>query len=289
MALRRAMSGGAAAAARPVYESAAELRAACRSGSFRGQTAGQAPGCVQANLVVLPRRHARDFEAFCAGNAAPCPLLEVTAPGAYEAARLAPGSDLRRDLPKYRVWVDGELKEERDSITDLWTDEMQAFLLGCSFSWEDLLAAQGHTPRHVEEGKNVPMFDTSIALKGAGPFQGNMVVSMRPYPPADIEEVSSLTAAFPAAHGPPVQVGDPGAIGVRDCRTPDYGDAVELREGEVPVFWACGVTPANALRSARLPLAITHAPGHMFVADARNEDLKTWAVPGKWAARPGDE
>lgn len=264
------------------------MRQACRSSTFRGQTAGQAPGYVQANLVILPRQHAEDFQRFCKGNAAPCPLLEVTEPGKFEAHRLAPGSDVRRDLPKYRVWEAGELCEERDDVADLWDDKMQAFLIGCSFTWEDLLTAAGLAPRHIEEGKNVPMFDTSIRLRSAGPFDGEMVVSMRPYRPEVVQAVADLTAAYPAAHGAPVHVGDPAAIGVRDCRAPDYGEAVEVREGEVPVFWACGVTPANALRRARLPLAITHAPGHMFVADAKNDDLRAWAVPGTWSARPAE-
>mmetsp|Transcript_124853 Transcript_124853/g.388663 ORF Transcript_124853/g.388663 Transcript_124853/m.388663 type:complete len:184 (-) Transcript_124853:26-577(-) len=179
--------------------------------------------------------------------------------------------------------------EERTEVVDLWQDDMQAFLLGCSFTWEDVLAAAQLCPRHMEEGRNVPMFDTSIRLKGAGPFQGNMVVSMRPYLPEAVEKVSEITGAYPAAHGSPVQVGDPTAIGIEDCLSPNYGEAVSLREGEVPVFWACGVTPQNALRNAKLPLVITHAPGHMFVADASNEDLRAWEVPGRWSARPGDD
>uniref|UniRef100_A0A7S4PUE2 DUF1445 domain-containing protein n=1 Tax=Alexandrium monilatum TaxID=311494 RepID=A0A7S4PUE2_9DINO len=152
----------------------------------------------------------------------------------------------------------------------------------------DVLAAAQLCPRHLEEGRNVPMFDTSIRLKGAGPFQGNMVVSMRPYRPDAVSRVTEITGAYPAAHGSPVQVGEPSAIGIEDCSAPNYGEAVSLRDGEIPVFWACGVTPQNTLRNAKLPLVITHAPGHMFVADASNEDLRSWEVPGRWSARPGD-
>lgn len=239
--------------------------------------------------MILPSRYAADFQTFCENNAAPCPLLEATPVGVFEAARMAAGSDLRRDLPRYHVWRNGVMVEERTDVVELWEEDMQGFLLGCSFSWEELLAAAGLVPRHIEEGKNVPMFDTSIPLKGAGPFQGNMVVSMRPYRPEHTEQVSGITAAHPASHGPPVHIGDPAAIGIPDPTRPSYGDAVTLREGEVPVFWACGVTPQNALRNARLPLVITHAPGHMFVGDVKVEALRDWKVPGVWKARPAED
>ncbi|CAE8593492.1 unnamed protein product [Polarella glacialis] len=262
---------------------------ACRSGSFAFPTAGHAAGHVQANLVILPKSYADDFRRFCANNAAACPLLEFTEPGIFEAVKLAPGSDLRKDLPKYHVWKHGLMVEERTDVTDLWQDDMQAFLLGCSFTWEDLLGAVQLTPRHVQENRNVPMFNTNIKLKGAGPFQGHMVVSMRPYKPGEVGRVADITGEYPAAHGRPVQIGEPAAIGINDVRTPDYGQSVTVQEGEVPVFWACGVTPQNALRNAKLPLVITHAPGHMLVADTLNEELKSWRVPGVWSARPDAE
>ncbi|CAJ1438122.1 unnamed protein product [Effrenium voratum] len=263
------------------------LRGACRAGAFAGPTAGQAPGHVQANLVILPGRYAEQFSDFCAQNSAPCPLLEATAVGSYEPTRLAPGADLRTDLPKYHVWREGEMVEERTEVLDLWRDDMQGFLLGCSFTWEDLLAEAQLMPRHIQEQRNVPMFNTSIKLRSSGPFQGNMVVSMRPYRPEDAAgPVSDITGRYLAAHGPPVHIGEPAEIGVKDLSKPDYGEAVSLRAGEVPVFWACGVTPQNALRNARLPLVITHAPGHMFVGDVRNDELLSWPVPGSWNARP---
>ncbi|CAE8692810.1 unnamed protein product [Polarella glacialis] len=273
----------------PPFGSAQSLREACRSGSFAFPTAGHAAGHVQANLVILPKSYADDFRRFCANNAAACPLLEFTEPGIFEAVKLAPGSDLRKDLPKYHVWKHGLMAEERTDVTDLWQDDMQAFLLGCSFTWEDLLGAVQLTPRHVQENRNVPMFNTNIKLKGAGPFQGHMVVSMRPYKPGEVGRVADITGEYPAAHGRPVQIGEPAAIGINDVRTPDYGQSVTVQEGEVPVFWACGVTPQNALRNAKLPLVITHAPGHMLVADTLNEELKSWRVPGVWSARPDAE
>jgi len=285
-----ALDQGVTASGDPVFfSSGVALRDACRQGAFTCTTAGHAPGCVQANLVMLPREYCEDFRAFCANNAAPCPLLEMTQPGVCETTKLAPGADLCTDLPRYHVWRFGEMVEERLDVADLWQHDMQAFLLGCSFTWEDVLAAANLTPRHVEEGRIVPMFDTRIALKGSGPFQGNMVVSMRPYLAEDVERVTDITGAYPAAHGAPVQVADPASIGVSDDLKPDYGDPVTVRKDEVPVFWACGVTPQNAIRNAKLPLVITHAPGHMFVGDVSNEELKSWVVPGEWSARPGDE
>jgi len=176
--------------------------------------------------------------------------------------------------------------EERQEVADLCGSDMHGFLLGCSFTWEDLLAEAQLTPRHVEERRNVPMFNTSIKLRSAGPFQGHMVVSMRPYKQEDMQKVSDITGEFPAAHGPPVQFGQPLEIGIQDLMRPDYGEAVSLKDGEVPLFWACGVTPQNALKQAKLPLVITHAPGHMFVGDIRNDELKKWPVPGVWSSRP---
>ncbi|CAK9052185.1 unnamed protein product, partial [Durusdinium trenchii] len=220
-------------------------------------------------------------------NAAPCPLLEHTGPGSFEP-RLAPGADIRTDLPKYHVWREGVMVEERQDVVDLCGNDMHGFLLGCSFTWEDLLAEAELTPRHVQERRNVPMFNTSITLRSAGPFKGHMVVSMRPYREEDVPKVATITGEYPAAHGPPVQIGHPSRIGIEDLAVPDYGDPVSLRDGEVPVFWACGVTPQNALKNARLPLVITHAPGHMFVCDVRNHELKDWPVPGEWSARPGE-
>lgn len=262
------------------FTSPRALREACRSGEFAADTTEHAVGFVQTNLVAVPAEHAGDFLEFCSQNVASCPLLEMTEPGGFEAAKLAPGSDLRKDLGKYYVWRDGVMVEERADVTDLWREDMQAFLLGCSNTWEHALVEAQLTPRHIEEHVTAPMYDTSIRLRGVGPFQGNMIVSMRPYLPEQLGAVTEVTSAYPAAHGTPVHSGDPQAIGVDASLAPHYGDPITLRPGEVPVFWACGVTPQSALRNAKLPLAITHKPGCMFVADVPNEDLKAWRVPG---------
>jgi uncharacterized protein YcsI (UPF0317 family) len=251
----------------------ATVRRMARSGEYTGITSGLAPGYVQANLVVVPRALAFDFLLFCQRNPRPCPVLDVTDPGCSEPARVAPGADVRTDIPRYRVWRYGELIEEPTDIRHLWRDDLVAFLLGCSFTFENALAQAGLPVRHVEQGSNVPMFRTNIACASAGAFRGPMVVSMRPMTPPQAEQAKAICARMPLAHGAPVHVGTPGDIGIRDVDKPDFGDPVEIRSGEVPVFWACGVTPQAVAMQARPPLLLTHAPGHMFVSDLRDEDL----------------
>jgi uncharacterized protein YcsI (UPF0317 family) len=248
------------------------VRAAVRAGRWTGTTAGLAPGRVQTNLVVLPRRLAYDFLRFCVANPKPCPNIEVADAGSPEPARSAPGADLRTDVPRYRVFRDGELAEEVDDISSLWREDLVAFLIGCSFTFERALLAAGLPVRHIEEQVTVPMYLTSIACEPAGAFSGPMVVSMRPYDPAQALRAVQITSRFPTVHGAPVHLGDPAAIGIADLAAPDYGDAVTVRPGEVPVFWACGVTPQAAAVTARPELMITHAPGHMFVTDLRDEE-----------------
>lgn len=254
-------------------ETAADVRRRCREGNLAGATAGHAPGYVQANLVVLPERWAEDFGLFCERNPKPCPLLERTAPGEKVPRRLAPGADLRTDLPLYRVYREGSLAEERTSIEELWRDDLVAFLLGCSFSFEPALLAAGVPMRHLERGTNVAMYRTNRACRPAGAFAGPLVVSMRPMTPAQAERAAEISGRYPKAHGAPVHVGEPEALGIADLEKPDFGDAVPVLPGEVPVFWACGVTPQLALAAARPELAITHAPGSMFVADLKDEEL----------------
>lgn len=249
------------------------FRAACRAGEFEGQTSGRVPGFVQANLVCLPEEHAFAFLSFCLKNPRACPLLDVTEPGDPCPKSIAPSADLRTDLPKYRVWRYGEVLEEPTDIRALWDDRMVGFLLGCSFSWEAKLIAEHLTPRNVEAKCNVPMYRTNIRNVPSGPFGGELVVSMRPYPADQLAKVAAITARYPGAHGGPVHWGDAMELGI-DLGKPDWGDTVEIREGEVPVFWACGVTPHAALLSARLPLAITHSPGHMLVADLVDSELE---------------
>jgi uncharacterized protein YcsI (UPF0317 family) len=250
----------------------AAVRGAIRAGEWRGPTAGVVPGRVQANLVVLPQRDAYDFLRFCVANPKPCPLVEVTEAGSPEPAQAAPGADLRTDLPRYRVFRDGEAAEEVDEISSLWRDDLVAFLIGCSFTFERALLAAGLPVRHIEEQVNVPMYRTNLACRAAGAFSGSMVVSMRPFSPPQALRAVQVTSRYPTVHGAPVHLGDPAAIGIDDLDRPDYGDRVSVRPGEVPVFWACGVTPQAVAAAAKPELMITHAPGHMFVTDLLDDD-----------------
>ncbi len=258
---------------------AAQLRAAVQAGDWTGPTAGLARGFVQANLVILPAEVATEFAEFCQSNNRPCPLLEQTAPGDPEPRRTAPGADLRTDVPRYRIFRHGIREpEEPTDIRALWRDDFVGFLLGCSFTFENALQRAGLAVRHIDEGRNVPMYRTALPCKPAGRFTGELVVSMRPYAPELVEQVVAVTSRFPTMHGGPVHVGDPAALGIRDLARPEFGEAVTIREGEVPVFWACGVTPQVALQSAKLELAITHSPGCMFVTDWLDADHETSAL-----------
>ncbi len=245
----------------------AQARAAIRAGRVMGSTAGLAPGALQANLVILPAEEAEDFARFCAANPRPCPLLARSAPGDPGLPALGADIDLRRDLPAYRVWRDGAVAETIADIVHLWRGDLVAFAVGCSFGFEAALIKAGIPLRHIDQGHNVSMYDSAIPLNPAGPFAGEMVVSMRPIPEDRVEQVRTICAAFPLCHGAPVHVGDPAAIGVTDLARVDYGDPTELRPGEVPVFWACGVTPQNAIRRSGVAFAVTHAPGGMLICD----------------------
>jgi uncharacterized protein YcsI (UPF0317 family) len=252
-----------------------ELRDAIRAGQFRGQTAGQAPGFVQTNLVIVPATAADEFAEFCQLNSQACPLVARTQTGNPEPADVAPRADLRTDVPRYRVFRHGIAEgEEPCDIRGLWRDDLVAFLLGCSFTFERALLAAGLPVRHLEQGRNVPMFRTSIACRSAGRFAGPLVVSMRPYRRDQVEQVRAVTARYPRMHGAPIHVGDPQAIGIADLARPDYGDAVGVHADEVPVFWACGVTPQLALLQAKLDLAMTHSPGCMFVTDLADANFE---------------
>ena len=239
-------------------------RAAIRRGAFAGPTAGPAPGAAQAHLVVLPQADALDFLRFCVHNPRPCPVLEVTDPGSPEPVHTAPGAGLRTDVPRYRVYRDGELVDEPGDAAAHWREDLVAFLLGCSFTFDRALLDAGLPVRHIEQNVNVPMYRTSIECRPSGRFSGPLVVSMRP---DQAIRAAQLTGRFVRAHGAPVHVGDSRHIGIADLDRPDYGDPVTLRDGEVPVFWACGVTPQAVAATSRPELMITHAPGHMFVTD----------------------
>ncbi len=249
------------------------LRAAIRPGDWTGPTAGLAPGYAQANLVILPEAEAAEFREFCRRNPRPCPLLEVTAPGDPVPHHLAPGADLRTDVPRYRVYRDGALVAEPAEIADLWRDDLVAFLIGCSFTFEQALLDAGVPVRHIALGRNVPMYRTNRPCTPVGPFAGPLVVSMRPMPPDLVDRAIAVTARYPRMHGAPVHIGDPAALGIADLAHPDYGDAVPVGPDEVPVFWACGVTPQAVAVAARVPFMITHAPGHMFVTDRTDAEI----------------
>jgi uncharacterized protein YcsI (UPF0317 family) len=249
------------------------VRLACRRGELTGQTSGLAPGFAQANLVVLPQADAADFLLFCQRNPKPCPLLEVLDAGAWAPASVAADADLRTDLPRYRLWWQGELMEEPADVTQLWRDDFVSFLIGCSFTFETALLAAGVPVRHIEERRNVPMYRTNLPCASAGRFRGELVVSMRPMTPIDAIRAIQITSRYPGVHGAPVHFGDPATIGIADVNVPDYGDAVTIQPGEVPVLWACGVTPQVALANAAPEIAITHSPGCMFVTDVRDELL----------------
>jgi uncharacterized protein YcsI (UPF0317 family) len=229
-------------------------------------TTGWAAGFTQANLVMLPQDWAFDMLLFGQRNPRPVPLLDVTDPGATSST-LAPDADLRTDVPRYRVWRHGELVDEPTDVTDLWRDDLVTFLIGCSFSFETALLDAGVPVRNLEQGRNVSMYRTNTRCRPAGRLAGPLVVSMRPIPAAQVVTAVQVTARMPQVHGAPVHVGAPEALGIADLSTPDYGDPVHPHPGDVPTFWACGVTPQAALMASRPPFAITHAPGHMFITD----------------------
>jgi uncharacterized protein YcsI (UPF0317 family) len=249
------------------------VRLACRDGSVTAATSGMAPGFVQGNLAVLPKDLANDFLRFCQANPKPCPVIGVSEVGDPTVPALGRDLDLRTDLPRYRVWKDGDIVAETDDVTGWWRDDLVAFVIGCSLSFEEALLAEGLPLRHVERGTRVPMFRTSIPCAPAGVFSGPMVVSMRPLKPAHAIRAVQVTSRFPAVHGAPVHLGMPGAIGIRDLARPDYGDPNEVHDDEIPVFWACGVTPQSVIQEARPSFAITHAPGCMLATDRRNTEF----------------
>ena len=260
--------------------SAQQVRAAIRTGSYGGHTSGLAAGKLQCNLAILPERFALDFLRFCQRNPKPCPVVGVSDSGDPFLPTLGSDIDIRSDVSKYRVFKDGALIEEVDDINALWADDFVTVALGCSFTFENALARNGIPVRHMETGRNVPMYRSNIELMPAGPFAGKMVVTMRPIPAHQVDQACEISARYPQAHGAPIGFGDPENIGIGDLSQPDWGDAVEVKDGEVPVYWACGVTPQNVLLDAKLPLCITHSPGHMLIADVA-EDAETTIPPLK--------
>jgi uncharacterized protein YcsI (UPF0317 family) len=251
---------------------ARQIRTQSRAGTFAGATSGLAYGMVQANLMILPAEAADEFRQFCERNPKPCPLIEVLQAGQTEP-RCALGADIRTDLPGYRIYRDGEFQEETTDIRAFWRDDLVSFLIGCSFSFEEALLDAGVPLRHIELGVNVPMYRTGVQCAPAGRFHGPMVVSMRPIPVDLVNKAAAITGRFPRVHGAPVQVGSPEKLGIADLMRPDYGNALAVQPGEVPVFWACGVTPQAIAVASGIPFCITHAPGKMFVTDLLNQDF----------------
>lgn len=251
-----------------------DVKKLIREGKIDFQTSGMCNGHAQANLCILPKEYAFDFLLFCMRNPKPCPVLEVGDVGSREIKTMADGGDICKDFPKYRIWKNGVLEKEVTDISEYWQDDYVYFLIGCSFSFESELLEADIPVRHIQEGRNVPMFNTNIKLQSAGKFHGNMVVSMRPIPDELVVKSVNVTAAMPRVHGAPVQIGNPESIGIKDVTKPDYGDSVTINKGETPVFWACGVTPQNVIMQTKPPIAITHAPGHMFITDVKNSSLK---------------
>ncbi|MGH3318807.1 MAG: putative hydro-lyase [Streptosporangiaceae bacterium] len=249
-----------------------EARRRFREG-LRVPTAGWSDGFAQANLIVVPRDLAYDMLLFGQRNPKPCPVLDVTEAGDPHPRGIAPTADLRTDLPAYRVWRDGEPSEEAADVSAYWRDDLVGFLLGCSFTFEHALLRAGVPMRHLEQGRNVPMYRTSVECRPAGRLAGPLVVSMRPIPSDLVERAIEVTATYPRMHGAPVHHGDPSEIGIVDLGQPDFGDRVEMVDGDVPVFWACGVTPQAVVTASRPEFAISHAPGHMFITDRTHDSF----------------
>ncbi len=250
-----------------------EIRRSIRKDKWDKPTAGLAMGYAQANLVILPLKYAFDFLLFCQRNPKPCPLLEVLEPGEFMTKFLSSDADIRTDIPRYNVYRNGKLQNTVREVKRLWRPDFVTFLLGCSFSFEEAMLRSKIPVRHLEENKNVPMFISSIPCKSAGVFHGPLVVTMRPIPSDKVTRAVQITSRYASVHGAPIHIGDPSTIGIKDLRKPDFGDPVTMKKREIPVFWACGVTPQAVVMETKPDLCITHAPGHMFISDMLNEEL----------------
>ena len=248
-------------------------RLAIRRNQHAGPTSGLAPGFVQANLAILPQALAQDFLEFCQRNPKPCPVIGISAPGDPRVPALGEDLDIRTDLPRYRVWRNGTLIDEPTDVLKWWRDDLVTFAIGCSFSFEEALIEAGIELRHMTCDCTVPMYRTSVETAAAGPFHGPLVVSMRPMKPADAIRAIQITTRFPSVHGAPVHIGKPELIGIKDLGRPDWGDAVPVHDDEIPVFWACGVTPQSVIMAVRPDFCITHYPGAMLVTDRRNSEF----------------
>lgn len=247
-----------------------EIRKAIREGRWNRVTHGLAPGYVHANLAILPERYAFDFMRFCFRNPKPCPLIDVTDPGDPEPRRAAPGADIRTDLGKYKVYKDGKYTGEVAHLKDVWRKDHVAFVLGCSASFDDAMLDAGIPMQHLEqEGGRIPVYISNIPCQPAGIFQGPMVISMRPIRQDLVVKAVEVTSRYPIAHGAPVHIGDPAKVGIADLAKPQWSVYTPLKDNEVPVYWACGVTPQSIAMAAGIPEMYTHAAGWMFITDLR--------------------
>ena len=251
-----------------------KVREMIREEKITGPTSGMCPGYAQANLVVLPKEYAYDFLLFTQRNPKSCPVLEVSEEGDRYLRRVAPGADIASEIPKYRIYEKGVLTGEYTNVESFWREDLVSFLIGCSFSFESELLDAGIEVRHISMGCNVPMYITNIECEPAGIFSGKMVVSMRPIPYEQIVKAVTVTGQMPKVHGTPIHIGDPSVIGIKDVNKPDFGDAVSIMPGDVPVFWCCGVTPQSVVMNVKPSFCITHAPGHMLITDVKNTELK---------------
>jgi len=250
-----------------------EVRRAIRIGRFKGFTNTVAHGYVQGNLVIVPEKYAGDFESYCRGNPRPCPVLGISDPGCPRIPALADDMDLRTDVGEYRIFRAGSESGTAGDIRDLWRSDFVAFVLGCSFSFEQELMKASVRLRHIDEGSVSPMYITNIDTVAAGEFDGKLLVSMRGLRPADAIRAVEITSRFPAFHGAPIHIGKPEMIGVELARPYGGHGLTELKDDELPVFWACGATAQAALERAHLPIAITHSRAHMVVTDRRSEEF----------------
>lgn len=251
-----------------------EVRKLIREEKITGPTSGMCPGYAQANLVVLPKEYAYDFLLFTQRNPKSCPILEVSQAGDRLLRKIAPGADIATEIPRYRIYENGVMTGEYTNVESFWREDLVSFLIGCSFSFESELLEAGIEVRHISMGCNVPMYITNIECEPAGIFSGKMVVSMRPIPYGQLVKAVTVTEQMPKVHGTPIHIGNPSVIGIRDVNRPDFGDAVPIKPGEVPVFWCCGVTPQSVVMNVKPSFCITHAPGHMLITDVKNTELK---------------
>lgn len=252
----------------------AKVRELIREEKITGPTSGMCPGYAQANLVILPKEYAYDFLLFTQRNPKSCPVLEVSEVGERTLRTIAKGADIATEIPRYRIYENGVMTGEYTDVSKFWRDDLVSFLIGCSFSFESELLEADIEVRHITNNCNVPMYTTNIACEPAGIFHGNMVVSMRPIPYDQVVKATTITSHIPKVHGSPIHIGDPSIIGIKDINHPDFGDAVEIKDGEVPVFWCCGVTPQSVVMATKPSFCITHAPGHMLITDVKNVQLK---------------